>query len=135
MMNVPIRVVLADDHAIVRKGTRDLLEDEADLLVVGEAEDGQQAIELALALRPDIVLMDVRMPVLTGIEATRRIRIDAPEVMVVVLTAYDDEPYVVALMHAGAHAYVLKTAEGREIVQAIRVAHSGRATLDSTMPS
>ncbi len=72
MMSAPIRILLADDHAVVRRCTRDLLEDQTDLLVVGEAEDGQQAIELALALRPHVVLMDVRMPVLTGVETKRR---------------------------------------------------------------
>lgn len=128
-----IRVVIADDHAVVRKGIRDLLEDEGDLAVVGEAGDGQQAVDLALSLRPDIVLMDVRMPVLTGVEATRRIHADAPEINVLVLSAYDDQPYIVALLDAGAKGYVLKTAEGDEIVRAVRDVFHGRISLDPSI--
>lgn len=124
-----IRVVLADDHAIVRKGMRELLE-ESGIAVVGEAADGQQAVDQALALQPDIVLMDVRMPVLTGIEATRRIRADAPQIKVLVLTAYDDQPYVFALLDAGAQGYVLKTADADAIVRAVREVARGGTSLD-----
>ncbi len=130
-----IRVVIADDHAVVRKGMRDLLEDEGDLVVVGEAGDGQQAADLALSLRPDVVLMDVRMPVLTGVEATRRIHADAPQIKVLVLSAYDDQPYVVALLEAGAKGYVLKTAEGDDIVRAVRDVYHGRMALDPSIMS
>ena len=129
-MSDPIRVVIADDHAVVRKGIRELLEDEGDLEVVGEAGDGQQAVDLALALGPDVVLMDVRMPVLTGIEATRRIHADMPEMKILVLSAYDDQPYIFALLDAGAKGYVLKTAEGDEIVRAVRDVYRGRTALD-----
>lgn len=133
MMSSPIRILLADDHAGVRKCVRELLEDEHDIQVVGEATDGQQAVDFALVLRPDVVLMDVHMPVLTGIEATRRIRADAPGVKVVVLTTYDDEVYISALRRAGADGYLLKTAERYEIVAAIRAAHSLRAAPDPPM--
>ena len=123
-------MLLADDHAVVRKGMRELLEDEPDMVVVGEAGDGQQAVDLALEHRPDIVLMDVRMPLLTGVEATRRIRADMPEIKVLVLSAFDDQPYVFGLLDAGAHGYVLKTAEGDEIVRAVRDVYRGRSAID-----
>ncbi len=125
-----IRVVLADDHAVVRKGVRELLEDEPDIEVAGEASDGQQAVELAVALQPDVVVMDVAMPELSGVEATKRIRSLAPSVRILALTAYDDEPYIFGLLDAGATGYVLKTAESREIVRAVRAAAAGQAVLD-----
>ena len=125
-----IRVLLADDHAVVRKGVRELLEDEPDIEVVGEASNGQQAVELAVALRPDVVVMDVAMPELSGVEATKRIRSLAPEVRVLALTAYDDEPYVFGLLDAGVTGYVLKTAESHEVVRAVRATAAGQAALD-----
>lgn len=125
-----IRVVLADDHAVVRKGVREFLEDEPDIEVVGEAGDGQQAVELAVALQPDVVVMDVAMPQLSGVEATKRIRSLAPAVRILALTAYDDEPYIFGLLDAGVTGYMLKTAESREIVRAVRAAAAGRAALD-----
>src|SRR5690349_22961607 len=110
-----IRVVIADDHNVVRKGIRDMLSDEDDIAVVGEARNGVEAVDLALALQPDVVVMDIAMPVLSGVEATRQIRAQAPHIRVLVLTAYDDDPYIDALLDAGAASYVLKTAESREI--------------------
>ena len=130
-----IRVILADDHAVVRKGVREFLEDEADIEVVGEAGDGQQAVELAVALHPDVVVMDVAMPELTGVEATRRIRSLAPTVRILALTAYDDDPYIFGLLDAGVTGYMLKTAESREIVRAVRATAAGRATLDPGIAS
>lgn len=130
-----IRVLLADDHAVVRKGVREFLEDEPDIQVVGEATDGQQAVDLAVALQPDVVVMDVSMPELTGVEATKRIRSLAPTVRILALTAYDDETYIFSLLDAGVTGYMLKTAESREIVRAIRATAEGRAALDPGVAS
>ncbi|HWQ13944.1 MAG TPA: response regulator transcription factor [Roseiflexaceae bacterium] len=125
-----IRVVIADDHTVVRKGITELLSDEGDIMVVGEARTGQEAIDLALALRPDVVVMDINMPELSGVEATRQIRAQVPQVCVLVLTAYADDPYLYGLLDAGASGYILKTAEGREIVRAVRSTAAGQAALD-----
>jgi DNA-binding NarL/FixJ family response regulator len=125
-----IRVLLADDHGVVRKGVRDFLEEEPDLDVVGEASDGAQAVDMALALQPDVVVMDIKMPQLSGIEATKRIKASAPQVRVLALSAYDDDPYVWGLLEAGASGYVLKTAESRELISAIRAVAAGRSALD-----
>ncbi len=125
-----IRIVLADDHALLRQGTAELLRREPDLEVVGEADNGQQAIDLARCLQPDIVVMDVRMPVLSGVEATQRIREELPKVQVLVLTAHDDDQYVFSLLQAGASGYLLKTAPVGELIKAIRLVHAGESPLD-----
>ncbi|HWQ12939.1 MAG TPA: response regulator transcription factor [Roseiflexaceae bacterium] len=125
-----IRVVIADDHTVVRTGIRELLSDEGDIAVVGEARTGQEAVDLALALQPDVVVMDINMPELSGVEATRQIRTQAPQVRVLALTAYADDPYVYGLLDAGASGYILKTAEGRDIVRAVRSTAVGQAALD-----
>src|SRR6266508_1889312 len=119
-----IRVVIADDHNVVRKGIRDLLSDEDDIAVVGEARNGHEAVDLALALQPDVVVMDIAMPEMTGVEATRQLRAQVPGVRVLVLTAYDDDPYIYGLLDAGASGYNLKTAESREIVRATAAGQS-----------
>ena len=126
----PIRILLADDHALLRQGTAELLRREADLKVVGEASNGEQAIELCQALRPDIVVMDVRMPILSGIEATRRIREAQPNVQVLVLSAHDDDQYVFSLLQAGASGYLLKTAPIGDLIRAIRQVGKGESPLD-----
>jgi DNA-binding NarL/FixJ family response regulator len=126
----PIRILLADDHALLRQGTAELLRREADLKVVGEASNGEQAIELCQALRPDIVVMDVRMPILSGIEATRRIREAQPKVQVLVLSAHDDDQYVFSLLQAGASGYLLKTAPIGDLIRAIRQVGKGESPLD-----
>ena len=125
-----IRVVIADDHNIVRKGIRELLTDEDDIEVVGEARNGQEAVDLATALRPDVVLMDIAMPVLTGVEATRQLRVAAPSVRILVLTAYEDDPYINELFDARAAGYILRTAESREIVRAVRSTAAGQSAID-----
>jgi DNA-binding NarL/FixJ family response regulator len=125
-----IRVVLADDHAVVRKGIREFLEDEGDISVVGEAADGQQAVDLVAEHDPDVAVLDIQMPGLSGIEATRRIKAGYPDVRVLVLTAYDDDPYIFALLQAGASGYVLKTADSAELVRAVRTVYQGESALD-----
>ncbi|MEE9617318.1 MAG: response regulator transcription factor, partial [Anaerolineae bacterium] len=128
-MTKMIHVVLADDHAVVRKGIRQFLEEADDITVVAEASDGAEAVRLVEAHQPDVAVMDIRMPEVTGVEATRRIKERFPQVRVLVLTAYDDDPYVFALLHAGADGYVLKTASGDELVRAVRTVHQGGTAL------
>jgi DNA-binding NarL/FixJ family response regulator len=128
-----INLILADDHALVRAGTRQLLERQPDLRVVGEAADGEEAVRLAKELKPHLVVMDVRMPKMSGVEATRRIKAEVPEVAVLVLTAHDDDEYVFALLQAGANGYLLKTAEMDELVKAIRTVAAGQTALDPTV--
>jgi DNA-binding NarL/FixJ family response regulator len=126
----PIRVILADDHAVVRKGIREFLEEEGDIVVVAEAADGSQAADLVAQHQPDVAVLDIQMPGVGGIEATRRIKADHPSVRVLILTAYDDDPYIFALLHAGASGYILKTAESGELVRAVRAVHRGESALD-----
>lgn len=126
-MPTPIHVLLADDHAVVRKGIRDLLEEDPELVVVAETNNGAEALRLARELSPDVAVLDVQMPVLTGIDATREIKAQAPGVRVLVLTAYEDDPYVFALLRAGADGYILKNADADEIVRAVKaVARGGK---------
>ncbi|MGI6631453.1 MAG: response regulator [Bacillota bacterium] len=125
-----IRVLLCDDHAVVREGTRRLLEEEPDIEVVGEASDGLEAIEKAEKLSPDVVAMDVSMPRMNGIDATKRIKEKNPSVQVLALTAYDDFAYVSRLLECGASGYILKSARAGEIVTAIRATALGDSVLD-----
>jgi two-component system, NarL family, response regulator LiaR len=124
-----IRVILADDHAVVRKGIRDFLEDDPEITVLAEAGDGGKARELIASLLPDIAILDVRMPVATGIEVTRWIREQKLAVKVMILSAYDDDPFVVAALQAGANGYVLKNAEAEQIVSSVRLIHAGQPAL------
>ena len=126
----PIRVMLADDHAVVRKGIREFLEAESDIVVVAEAVDGNQAVDLVAQHEPDVAVLDIQMPGAGGIEATRRIRAEYPDVRVLVLTAYDEDPYIFALLQAGASGYILKTAGSRELAEAVRAVHRGESALD-----
>ncbi len=127
--NQEIRLVLADDHAVVRSGTRELLEQQHDLKIVGEASNGEEAVQLTGELQPDVVIMDVRMPKMTGVEATKKIKELYPHIRILVLTAHDDDEYVFALLQAGANGYLLKTAEIEELVRAIRTVASGQSAL------
>lgn len=128
-----IHVLLADDHAVVRAGIRQFLEHAPDIIVVAEADDGTMAKALIEEHRPDVAVLDIQMPEASGIEVTRWVRANHPEVGVLVLTAYDDDPYVVAVLQAGANGYVLKTASPQEIIQAVRDVHEGKSALDPTI--
>lgn len=124
-----MRILLAEDHKVVREGTRRLLESQSDFEVVGEASDGVEAIELAKKLKPEIIIMDVSMPRLNGIEATKQIKALYPNMAVLVLTGYDDDEYVFALLEAGAAGYLLKESSGEELIDAIRQVMTGEPVL------
>ena len=124
-----IRVLLADDHALVREGTRELLEREQDLLVVAEAGDGEEAVRLTIEHHPDVALVDIAMPKLNGIEATKQIKSLSPSTAILILTAYDDDQYIFALLEAGAAGYLLKSVRGRDLVAAVRSVHAGESVL------
>jgi DNA-binding NarL/FixJ family response regulator len=125
-----IRVLLADDHRIVRAGIRELLEAAGDLQVVAEAGDGEEAQTLIAKHKPDVAVLDIQMPRASGIDVTRWVRGNMPQVGVLILTAYDDDPYVMAVLQAGANGYVLKTAEANDLIQAVRDVNEGKSVLD-----
>ena len=129
-MMTRIRVVLADDHAVVRKGIHDFLVEEGDIDVVAEASDGEMVKQLILEHRPDVVILDVRMPGATGIEVTRWVREQGLPLKVLILTAYDDRPFVTAALQAGANGYVLKNADAEQIAAAVRAVFYGYAAFD-----
>ncbi len=126
-----IRVVVVDDHALHRDGTRQILEAHADLEVVGDASSGEIALALVNQLRPDVVLMDIRLPGMNGIEVTRRLTRDHPGVHVLMVSAYDEDEYVRGALEAGAAGYLSKTAPGKELVQAVRAVAGGTSVLQS----
>ncbi|GIK37483.1 MAG: DNA-binding response regulator [Chloroflexota bacterium] len=128
-----IRVVLADDHTVVRKGIREFLEEEGDIQVVAEATTGLEAVALTLEHQPEVAVLDIQMPEMTGIEAARQIKAKIPDVQVLVLTAYDDDPYIFAMLQAGASGYVLKTAPSEELIRAVRTVAAGGSALDPTV--
>jgi len=124
-----IRVLLAEDHVIVREGTSEFVQREPDMEVVGEAGDGEEAVKLATELQPDVVVMDIRMPKLNGVEATKRIKELYPSIAVLILTAYDYDQYIFALLEAGAAGYLLKGVRARELIDAIRAVYAGESVL------
>jgi DNA-binding NarL/FixJ family response regulator len=139
-----IELLLVDDQGIIREGIRSLLEAKSDLHIVGEAENGQMAVELALALRPDVVLMDVRMPIMDGVAATQLLNQQAPDIKVLVLTTFDDDEYVTKAIRCGAKGYLLKDTPSTELADAIRAVHKGytqfgpglfEKTLQSAVPA
>jgi NarL family two-component system response regulator LiaR len=124
-----IKVLIADDHAVVREGTRQILEQEPDLEVVAEAGDGEEAVKLAGIHKPDVAIIDVAMPRLDGIAATKQIKALYPGITVLILTAYDDDQFVFSLLEAGAAGYLLKSIRGRELVDAVRAVNAGESVL------
>ncbi len=124
-----IRIVLAEDHSLVREGTHRILEQYSDLTVIGEAADGEEALELITRLKPDVAILDIRMPKLNGIEVVRQMKKHSPDTKALMLTAYDDDDYILALMEAGASGYLLKTAHASELVKAVRSVHLGEPVL------
>jgi len=124
-----IRILIADDHAVVRVGTRRILEQEPDLEVVAEAGDGEEAVRQATSLKPDVAIIDVAMPKLDGIQATRQIKSVCPAIAVLILSAYDDDQFVFSLLEAGAAGYLLKSVRGSELVDAVRAVQAGESVL------
>ncbi len=126
----PVRVVLADDHAVVRKGIREFLEAAGSITVAAEASNGAEALTLIREHHPDVAVLDIQMPGQSGIEVTRALRAERLPVGILILTAFDDPPYIKAVLQAGANGYVLKTAEAHEIVEAVQAVNEGQSALD-----
>jgi DNA-binding NarL/FixJ family response regulator len=129
----PIRVVIVDDHELLREGTRQILQQETTIKVVGEASRGDEAVELVARLLPDVVLLDLRLPGLSGIDAARQIAKLSPATRVLVLTAYDEEDYVLEALQAGAAGYLLKTAPSNELLEAVRAVAAGATVLEPSV--
>jgi len=128
-----IRVLLADDHAVVRAGIRQFLEQEKDIEVVAEAGDGEEARKLIEKHKPDVAVLDIQMPMASGIDVTRWVRSEIPSIGILILTAYDDDPYVLAVLQAGANGYVLKTASPADVIQAVKDVHDGKSVMDAAI--
>jgi DNA-binding NarL/FixJ family response regulator len=124
-----IRIIIADDHAVVREGTRELLQKEVDLEVVGGAGNGEEAVSMVRELKPDVAILDIAMPKLNGIEATKQIKTMLPSTAVLILTAYEDDQYVFALLEAGAAGYLLKDVPSQKLIEAVRAVHDGESVL------
>lgn len=128
-----ISVILADDHAVVRAGIRQILEHSGDIRVIAEADNGLTAQALIQEHHPDVAVLDIQMPKASGIEVTRWVRANLSDVGVLILTAYDDDPYVMAVLQAGANGYVLKTADPEDLIRAVRDVREGKSALDATI--
>ncbi len=128
-----IRVVLADDHAVVRKGIREFLEEDTAIRVVAEASDGEEAITLVEREQPDVAVFDIQMPRVNGLDATRRVKAKFPSTRVLILTAYDDDPYVFVALQAGASGYLLKTSSSDELVRAVHAVADGESALSPSV--
>ncbi len=124
-----IKVMIADDHAVVREGTRRILEQEPGLVVIADATNGLEAIEMASRLKPDVAIIDISMPLLDGVETTKQIKNNCPEITVLILSAYDDDEFVFNLLEAGAAGYLLKDVRGRELVEAVKAVYAGESVL------
>jgi two-component system, NarL family, response regulator NreC len=129
----PIRILLADDHVVVRHGLKLVIEDQPDLTVVAEAGDGESAVQQALKMKPDVIVMDISMPGMNGLAATRKLRLLQPKAAIVTLTRHTDDAYLQELLRAGVSGYVLKQSAPTELVQAIRAAAAGRQYIDSAL--
>ena len=128
-----VRVLLADDHALFREGIHSLLEDQDDIEIVGEAEDGLQAAKLASQLNPTVILMDINMPVVDGVEATRMILGQNEDIGIIILTMYPQDEHVFEALRAGAKAYLLKDTRSKKLLEVIRAVHKGQAVIDPEM--
>lgn len=124
-----LRLVIADDHTLVRKGTREMLEEAEDMEIVAEGTNGKEALELARRELPDVLLMDLSMPVLDGVEATRQLKASHPQIGVVILSAHGEEDFVLRALQAGANGYLLKTADEDQLQQAVRLVSEGKPAL------
>ena len=129
----PFRILLVDDHAVLRQGMKHLIDAEPDMEVVGEAEDGAEAIQIAATLRPDIIVMDLSMPKLSGAEATRRLKAAHPSCRVLVLTVHEDRGYLKELLEAGATGYMLKRAAADELIHELRAIAAGNVYVDARL--
>lgn len=132
-MKNKIRVLIADDHVVVREGTRRILEQEKDINVIAEASNGEEAVTLSSEFKPDVVVMDVSMPLLNGIEATKRIKKVNPGIVVLMLTAYDDDHFVFTSLEAGVAGYLLKSVHSHELIDAVRSVYAGESVLHSAI--
>lgn len=129
----PIRVILADDHQVVRRGIRDFLVETGEIEVVAEAETGEEALDLIARHRPDVAVLDIQMPGQSGLDVVRAVRQTDRSIGLLILTAYDDDPYLLAALEAGVNGYVMKTADAEDIIHAVRAVHEGKSVLDPSV--